>query len=97
VWDQRSIALHLGGSITFVGGLNDLNIVIVGLADLDETTDINPLQKSTSDLFMDEPVRGDIVFCGSDEDGEEMDVDIAALMAWLHKPKELPVTNPVEF
>jgi hypothetical protein len=85
VWDQRAIATHLGGAITFVGALDDLHAVIVGLArEAAADLDVNALARTHPHLFHDTDVRGPVVFVGSDDEGEEMDVDATALLAALH-------------
>ena len=83
VWDQRAVATHLGGAITFVGALHDLHVVVVGLADAPADLDVNALARTHPHLFHEADVRGPVVFVGSDDDGEEMDVDVDALCGAL--------------
>ena len=76
-WDQRTVAHRLGGAVTFVGGIQELGIVFVGLA-VCASGDVNPLYLTHKDLFFPctPPVRGPIVMIASDEAGDEMDVDV---------------------
>lgn len=83
-WDHRDLANRLGGSITFVGAVESCNVVVVGLVDA-SGFEVNEFAALHPDVFMKEamPVRGPIVFVGSDDDGEEMDVDIDGLAGKL--------------
>ena len=71
--DQGSIAKRLGGAIGFVGAVPELNIFIVGLVKSSEP--INKVFESHRCYFH-EVARGTLIFIGSDENGEEMDVDV---------------------
>lgn len=77
MWNQCTVAQRLGGSVTFVGGIESLNIVFVSLAYC-EHGDINPFFTHHQNLFFPctPPIRGSIVMVASDETGEEMDVDV---------------------
>ena len=97
-WDGRSsltTLLGVNGHLTFVGAVDELQLFIVAVAreglsgcEDDSSHDdcpVNPLALSHPHLFMpdDPPPRGAILFVGSDENAQAMDVDVAALDALL--------------
>lgn len=84
VWEQRAVSANLGGAVTFVGALDDLCVVIVGVADA-AALEPNALAHTHPWLFLDcSDVRGPVVFVASDDKGDEMDVDVRALEARLN-------------
>ena len=87
-WPQTSVAAHLGGAVTFVGAMNDLQVFLVGVAD--STEDVNALARTHPWLFLERDVRGPVVFIASDPDGDEMDVDVPALEARLDELTRAP-------
>lgn len=76
-FDQRSIAKLLGGAIGFVGAVPELNIFIVGLVESSQ-----PINKvfETHRCHFHEVARGTLIFIGSDENGDEMDVDVDSFL-----------------
>jgi hypothetical protein len=89
--DQRSIANRLGGAIGFVGAVAELNIFIVGLTESSQP--INKVFESHSCHFH-EVARGTLIFIGSDENGEEMDVDVDAFYNfWGYTSKTISKTH----
>ena len=83
VWEQCEVAKRLGGAISFVGAIDALRVVAVGLANAPVAHGPNALARTHPHVFHDMDVRGPIIFVGSDDDGDEMDVDVAALHASL--------------
>ena len=71
--DQRDVANRLGGGIGFVGALPEANIFIVGRRDT-----CLPVNRAyiTHKILFHETARGPLILIGSDEDGEEIDVDV---------------------
>ena len=74
-WDQREVAVRLGGPVSFVGRLDDLDVVVVARRDAPH---LAVHRWSGSGLFFeDTEVRGPIVLAHADD----ADVDLAALRA----------------
>ena len=71
--DQRKIAKRLGGAIGFVGAVPELNIFIVGR--VESSRPINKVFETHRPHFH-EVARGTLIFVGSDENGEETDIDV---------------------
>lgn len=73
--NQRTVAMHLGGPVTFIGALPDLRAVLVACVD---ATCPNPLLAFPPvDLL--QPACGEVVVVASDDDGEECDLDVHAV------------------
>lgn len=82
VWNQCEIAARLGGSVTFVGTVDALDVVMVALA---ENASLARHVWNDSNLLFEDAgvVRGPIVCIGTSAvDGEPVDVDVEALEAW---------------
>lgn len=89
-WSQKEVSerMHDGvrtGRITFIGAVPALNVFAVACEE--GVGEPNPVVdgRNRERFFVDAPreVRGDVVFIGSDDDGDECDVDVAALAAQL--------------
>lgn len=80
--DQCNISALLGGPLTFVGAFPQWNAYAVGLREPPDTAPVNPV---STRLF--EEVAGDVVFLASDDDGEETDLDVAAVREFLESPQ----------
>jgi len=90
VWEQRAVAQHLGGSVTFVGGIEDLQVVFVALAFAPPSdAPINPFFANHRALFFPctPPMRGCMVMIASDDDGEPIDVDVEKVHALFQSPQ----------
>ena len=73
-WPHAEVARRLGGAVTFVG-MDGLHVA-VGLAEAEHL----PVNAHLPPAWVfAPPARGDVVVVASDEDGEEMDADRAAL------------------
>lgn len=72
---QRTVHTHLGGPVTFIGAIPSLNAVILGRRDSENL----PVHSwGARNLFFEEVrnVCGDIAIVASDDDGEEVDLDV---------------------
>ena len=75
--DQRELSQYLGGPITFVGALHDLDAVVIATT---TATEPHPLSLPTSacrHVFFDTPAHGTLLVVASDEDGQAVDLDVA--------------------
>ena len=74
--DQRELSQYLGGPITFVGALHDLDAVVIATT---TATEPHPLSLPTSacrDIFFQSPACGTLVVVASDEYGEAADLNV---------------------
>lgn len=80
-WTERELASFLENDVTFLGVVEELQLVIAG-----NRKASTPHCWGSSALFPeDEVVRGPLVFVGSDAQGEAMDVDVQALKDHLFR------------
>ena len=79
--DQRESSIFLKGPLRFVGAIPDLNVVIVARSDIYKSSENNKILEKMSDCFFETIVPGDILFVGSDEEGEAMDVHLKDILA----------------
>ena len=86
-WAHAAVATKLGGAVTFVGKLDELHAVAVGLASPPVDA---PLHTLAGIFFQPATVRGNVVIVASDDNGEEMDLDIEAMCRHLHIHNEPP-------
>lgn len=75
-WVHESIAAILGGPLTFVGTIDDLDVVAVGLVDNDSL----PVNERCQSVCH---ARGPVVFVGTDEEGEASDIDVTSVLQRL--------------
>lgn len=71
----------MGGSLTFVGAIDDLGVVAMGRETRAEGDRVN-LWCGSGEHF-DAPVFGTVLFAGSDAQGMDMDVPVESLRLWL--------------
>lgn len=77
---QKDVARHLGGSIGFVGAIPELNIFILAGTQTDRP--VNTTIYTHGKRFH-EVAHGPLFFIASDENGDEIDVDVESLqMSW---------------
>ena len=85
-WPHREVSQRLGGPITFVGAIPSLNAVVVAREEGD-SLDPNPFCDALvrTGCIGSEcgHIRGHILVVGSDDDGEECDVDAEAVRRHL--------------
>ena len=67
---QKETATVMGGRITFVGAIPELNAYLCALCQSEHLKEWKHLP------FMEENVRGDVFVIASDEEGGEIDLDI---------------------
>jgi hypothetical protein len=91
-WDHEEVSCKMGGSVTFVGAIDDLHVFAVALSESDHEK-TNPLCNN-ADVFMALPVRGPVVFVATDDDGNPMDVDVHLLRNRLHAKEDADVPAP---
>ena len=89
---QSSVASILGGAITFVGHLDEVDAFIVARQDLHDATSPWP----ATPLFEDGPVHGDIAIIAVGDEGEEIDVDVDRAMYELSRHVGLAAIKCVE-
>ena len=79
-WQQADVSLHLGGRVTFVGSIPHLTVVIVGRV-YAVTDTVNPFCSLLAPYMFEysKCVRGPLALVKSDDDGEECDIDVAAI------------------
>lgn len=83
--NQCEIAKRLGGSVGFVGAIPNLDVFIVGLAE--KTCPVNRAFVTHKDYFH-EVACGTLMFVGSDENGDEVDIDVEAFdELWMSQCK----------
>ena len=90
MWEQRAVARHLGGSVTFVGGIEELQIVFVALAFTPPSEEpINPFFVDHRERFFPctPPMHGSMVMIASDDDGEPIDVDVERVHGLFQPPQ----------
>ena len=76
-WPHEKVALNMGGSITFVGAVNELHVFAVAL--LDSTDHELNSHCSCPNIFMNLPIKGPVLFVATDDEGEPMCVDVEKL------------------
>lgn len=79
---HKDVAKHLGGEIGFVGAVLELNILI--LAALATTLPMNKTLNSHGAHFH-QVAHGPLVFVASDENGDEIDVDVPSLDSYWRR------------
>ena len=78
---HKTLHTHLGGRVTFVGAINDANVVALG-SDRNSSSEANATCARFPDYF--EPdVAGDVILAGSDVDGRACDVDVPLVICLL--------------
>ena len=80
---HESVESWLGVQLTFVGAVDECHVFAVGRSTAESEPENAWCQRE--DCFHDLPVRGDVVFLASDDDGKPMDVDVVALKTFLGK------------
>ena len=81
-FDQSSIHTYFGGnSVSFCGSIPSLNVVAVAKQHPDETDVLNEFSVNFKTFF--ETTYGDILLVGSDEFGNECDVNINKIYTLL--------------
>lgn len=70
------------GSITFCGSIPDLNLVAIARRQPQEGDKLNEFSKKFPNSF--DSTYGDILLVGSDQNGEECDVDILETLKYLN-------------
>lgn len=76
VWDHEEAASHMGGPITFVGAIPDLQIFALARR-CNEEEDLNPFCKNPQ-IYM-QAVKGCVLFVATDELGDPIDVNVEML------------------
>ena len=82
----------MGGSLTFVGAIDDLSVVAMGRETRSEGEKVNMWCGSGENF--DAPVLGTVLFAGSDSQGNEMDVPVEPLRLWLERWGEKTLPPP---
>ena len=82
----------MGGSLTFVGAIDDLGVVAMGRETRAEGDKLN-LWCGSGEHF-DAPVFGTVLFAGSDAQGMDMDVPVEPLRLWLSRWGETRLPPP---
>ena len=77
---DQAYTLFRGASLTMLGGLDELKVFAVGLRE--PSADAAVHQLCTDGTRFDVPVRGPVLFVGTDAAGEPMDVDVEGVM-WV--------------
>ena len=80
-----------GNSISFCGAIPSLNIVALARKTRREQDQLNPFSMTFSNVF--EKTYGDILLLGTDENGEECDVDVPKTVDFLNQIPEQSGTN----
>lgn len=75
--------LFASAPLTMLGAVPSLDVFAVGMRDAEHLPP-NPLCTDAS-YFIDLPVRGPVLFVGTDARGEQMSVDCKSLLAQLTK------------
>lgn len=81
-WAHEEVSAMMGGTITFVGAIDDLQVFVLALTYSDKLY-VNPFC-TDCDVFMHLPVRGPVIFIATDKDGDPIDVDVEAVKSHLH-------------
>lgn len=71
----------LGGPVTLVGALDDLNVFVAALQEPPEGATLHPL--CTDPERFEGPVRGSILMVATGGEGEEMSVDVPSVLTWF--------------
>ena len=87
VW-QRDAHACLGGAVTLVGAVDEERAFAVAL----HASETLPVNVACTDptRFHSLPVRGPVLFVGTDADGAETDLDVASLSARLTPAARAP-------
>ena len=85
-WGHEGVHLHMGGPVTFVGGIPELQVFAVALRTPPDGTVVNTYCNDAT-VFMDLPIRGSVLFVSTDDDGEPIDVRVDALKEILALPE----------
>ena len=87
---QKNICYHLSRksdgsltSLTFVGGIDDAKAFAVCASDTDSTTSVPNETCRRHPSYFEEEARGDVVLIASDEDGEEVDLNVEEVASIL--------------
>ena len=79
---QRDASARLGGAVTFVGAVTEARAFAVGLRDAAHL----PVNVACTDpARFEAPVRGSVLFVGTDDEGEEVPVERKVLLECLKK------------
>ena len=78
---QRDAHALLGGPLTIVGAVPEVDAVIVARREPDDAAPPHPFFRGQRDGGQD--VRGDVLVVASDADGAEMDLDLGACLRCL--------------
>ena len=81
-WPHEKVCEKMGGMITFVGGIDALQVFALALQTPDSTMQTNPWC-TDREVFLELPVHGPVLFIATDEAGEPMDVDADAVQSHL--------------
>ena len=79
--DHKKLKEYFESDITFVGAIDDCQVVAVGKSNYLENKNILCIDE---DMF-DVPVFGDVLLIGSDKDGEALDVNYKEVVETLQK------------
>lgn len=81
---HSQISAYLQGPVCFVGAMHDINAIAVARVQDDDSVNKQPINPIPTRLLFDAtPIYGNIVFVASDDEGEEIDLDVEALLTWL--------------
>ena len=76
-WQHEKVSSNLGGAVTFVGAIPELKVFVVALQE-SSSYEVNSFCKD-SDIFMELPVRGPVLFVATDREGEPICVNVCRL------------------
>lgn len=79
--DHKQLKEYFENDITFVGAINDCQVVAVGKANYVENENKLCVDKNMFDV----PVFGDVLLIGSDKNGEAVDVNYKKVVETLQK------------
>ena len=77
-WPHEQVSQRMGGPITFVGGIDDLHVFIVGLVEPRSPEDLEEWSVDER-IFMKGTMKGPVLCVATNDNGDPIDVDVEAL------------------
>lgn len=65
--------------LTMLGAIDDMHVFMVGLKDCNDMP-VNTVCSHRTDVFLDDVIRGPVLFVATDDEGEPMDVECEAVL-----------------